>query len=129
MLPDQHVAGLFALGIHATDVGHHVALEQVEQTPNGVQQNGVVAGLGNRQVKTRIGRTLLGASHLADSRVAILQGFERFGEALPIDIGGAPGRVVGAGAFQRVTKFQQIALGVFLVLQQLQQRVAEGRAE
>ncbi|MNR64220.1 hypothetical protein D3C85_1867870 [compost metagenome] len=37
VLTDQHVARLVALGVHPADIGHHVALEQVEQTANGVQ--------------------------------------------------------------------------------------------
>ncbi|MOA53971.1 hypothetical protein D3C78_1775100 [compost metagenome] len=38
-------------------------------------------------------------------------------------------RVVSAGAFQGMAKLQQVALGLGIAFQQLQQRVAEGRAQ
>ncbi|MNU05895.1 hypothetical protein D3C72_2508710 [compost metagenome] len=62
MLAHQHVTGFCALRVHAADVGHHVALEQVEQPLDGVQQHRVVTGLGNRQMEARIGQPLLGAT-------------------------------------------------------------------
>src|SRR5471030_1664567 len=36
MLTEQHVASLGTLFVHAANVGHHVALEQIEQSANGV---------------------------------------------------------------------------------------------
>lgn len=65
VLADQHVAGLGALFIHATDVGHDIALEQIKQTPNCVQQHRIMAGFGDCQVKAGIRFTLLGPAYLA----------------------------------------------------------------
>ncbi|MNN32114.1 hypothetical protein D3C81_1458260 [compost metagenome] len=72
MLRDQHVAGFSALLVHATYVRHHVALEQVEQPANGVKQHSIVAGLGDRQVKACVRRTLFGTTHLFVTRIAVL---------------------------------------------------------
>ncbi|MNN44162.1 hypothetical protein D3C81_1584400 [compost metagenome] len=95
VLTDQHVACFRALLVHAANVGHHVALEQVEQAPDGVQQHCIVAGLGNRQVKARIGRALFGPRHLIDPRVAILQFIERRLQPHTIRLGRPLGRVIG----------------------------------
>ncbi len=94
-----------------------------------MQQHRVVAGFGDGQVELRIGRALLGTGHLAFSCIAALQRLERLGQALTIHLGGAQCRVISTAAFQGVTKLQQIALGIIIVFQQVQQRVAESRAQ
>ena len=129
VLLDQAVAGFVALGVHAADIGHHIAFEQVEQPADGVQQHRVVAGLGDGQVEVGIGHALLGPGHLAATAVAVLQAGEGLTEALAIRLGGALGGVVGAGTLQGMAKFQQIALGFGIAFQQMQQRVAKGRAQ
>ncbi len=126
MLTDQHVPGFGALLVHAADVGHHVALEQVEQPPDGVQQHRVMAGLGDRQVKARISRALLGTGHLIDPGIAVLQRIEGRLQPCPVRLGGTLGSVIGAGRLQGMAEFEQVTLRFGTVLEQLQQRVAEG---
>ena len=53
-------------------------------------------GLGNRQVKARIGRTFLSPTNLIDTRIAILQRLKRRGQPLTVNLGGAQRRVIGA---------------------------------
>ncbi|MNX94674.1 hypothetical protein D3C86_1269150 [compost metagenome] len=86
MLRDQHVAGFGALLVHAADVGHHVALEQIEQATNGVQQNRVMAGLGNRQVELGIRRALFRPTDFIVPRIAVLQFIEGRSQSLAIHI-------------------------------------------
>ncbi|MNJ62274.1 hypothetical protein D3C77_581100 [compost metagenome] len=94
-----------------------------------MQQHSVMAGLGNRQVEARIGRTLLGPTDFVGTRVTVLQGIEGGLEALAIRFGCPDGGVIGAGRFQRVAKLQQIALSFRIAFEQLQQRIAEGRPQ
>jgi len=89
MLIDQHVAGLGTLLVHATNIRHHVTLEQVEQPANGVQQHGVMTGFGNRQVKPCIRSPLLHSAHLVGARIAILQRFKRCGQPFTVNLRGA----------------------------------------
>ena len=96
VLLHEHGAGFGTLGIHAADVGHHIAFEQIEQTANGVQQYGVVTGFGDGQVKACIGSALLCPVGFALSGVAMLQRLEGLRQALAIRFGGAQGRVIGA---------------------------------
>ncbi|MCY1523940.1 hypothetical protein D9M68_588540 [compost metagenome] len=91
-----------------------------------MQQHGVMAGLGNRQVEARIRRALLRPTRLAARRVTGLQGLEGLGQALMVHLGRPLRRVVSAGALQGMTELQQVALGFGVAFQQLQQRVAEG---
>ncbi|MNP83485.1 hypothetical protein D3C76_1824440 [compost metagenome] len=61
-----------------------------------MQQHGIVAGFGNRQVESRIRRALLCTRDLVSPRITVLQGVECSLEARPIWLGGALGSVVGA---------------------------------
>lgn len=84
-----------------------------------MQQHGVVAGLGDRQVEARVGGTLFRAD-LVVARIAGLERLEGLGQALVIEGGRTQRRVVGTGPFQRVAKLQQVALGLRVTLQQVQ---------
>ncbi len=118
MLAHQHVAGFAALCVHAADVGHHVALEQIEQPLDGVQQHGVVAGLGDRQMEARVGQPFLGAVARRRVGVALLQRLESLAQALVIHRRGALRRIVGAGALQGMAELQQVALRLLAAAQQ-----------
>ena len=126
VLTDQHVPGFGTLLVHAADVGHHVALEQVEQPPDGVQQHRVMAGLGDRQVEARISRALFRTGHFIDPGIAVLQRIEGRLQPCPVRLGGTLGSVIGAGRLQRMAKLEQVPLRLRAVFKQLQQRVTEG---
>src|SRR5690606_29882297 len=61
--------------------------------------------------------------------VASLQRIKDLGQTLTIQVRGAQRRVIGTTAFQGMAKLQQVALRILIVLQQLQQRIAEGTAQ
>jgi hypothetical protein len=72
MLLHQHLTDFIALRIHTINIGQHIALEQIEQGANGVQQYGVMTGLGNRQMEARVGCPLLLTVNLASGGIALL---------------------------------------------------------
>lgn len=125
VLVEQGVADVAAQGDHAADVGHHVALEQVEQTADGVQQHCVVAGFGDGKVKVGVSRAFFGATDPALAQVAVLYALECRAQPLAVGLGGAQRRIVGAGTLQRVTEFDQVALRLRVALQQIVHRVTE----
>ncbi|MNT48944.1 hypothetical protein D3C72_1857580 [compost metagenome] len=91
-----------------------------------MQQHGVVAGLGDRQVKTCVRGPLFGTTHLFVTRITVLQRIECRGQPLAIHISGAQRSVVGAGRLQRMAKLEQIALRLGIAFQQMQQGITEG---
>ncbi|MNP66966.1 hypothetical protein D3C76_1627370 [compost metagenome] len=60
-----------------------------------MQQHGVVAGFGNGQMKTRVGRALFRPTDFIVAGVAVLQGIERRLEALTIRLCRPSRRVIG----------------------------------
>ncbi|MCY1444384.1 hypothetical protein D9M71_608510 [compost metagenome] len=85
-----------------------------------------MAGLGNRQVEACIGRALLRPSHFIDPGIAVLQRIEGRFKPRPVRLGGTLGSVIGAGRLQGMAELEQVTLRFGTVLEQLQQRVAEG---
>src|SRR5690606_26923901 len=88
VLLHQHDAGLVSQRIHAANVGHHVALEHVEQTTDRVQQDGVVTGFGNSQMEARISGPLFCATDIAFTRIALLQRGKSLAETPLVDLRG-----------------------------------------
>ncbi|MCY1459094.1 hypothetical protein D9M71_765380 [compost metagenome] len=94
-----------------------------------MEQHCIVTGLGDGQVKTRIGSTFLCPADFILTGVTVLQSIERLFQALAIRLCRTGRRVIGAGRLQRMSELQQVALGFRVTFEQLQQRIAEGRAQ
>ena len=90
-----------------------------------MQQHRVVAGFGDREVEQRIVAPLLGAADPPLAQIAVLHALEGGLQALAVGLGCAQRGVIGAGAFERMAEFDQIALGFGVVFEEFDHRVAE----